>query len=300
MKLSITTGVLERRFGFDGAVKLIAGAGFDAYDIDMSKIHVQDTPLAHDDYLDYVKYLKGVAEKSGIYCNQAHAPFPVYLNGNDEYNKMTFDMIIRSMECASLLGAKHIVFHPIKNSTSSHVKEYSYELFKSRQELYDANIEFFNRIIPYCETYNIKIAVENMWERHPMHHDTLIPAFLGNSEEHASFIDALDSEWIVGCIDIGHCLICGEKPQDAIRRLGRNQLKALHVHDCNCFEDSHTLPYSMKTDWDSILKALKDIDYDGDFTFEADHFFKNYPDDLIGEALGYMCKVGRYMTGKIK
>ena len=26
MKLSTTTGVLERRFGFDGAVKLIAGA----------------------------------------------------------------------------------------------------------------------------------------------------------------------------------------------------------------------------------------------------------------------------------
>lgn len=299
MILSTTTGAIAKRYGHESAIKMIAAAGFDAYDLDMCHIHITDTRISHDGYLDYAKQLKAVADGCGIICNQAHAPFPTQLNGNDEYNKMTLDLIIRSMEVASILGAKIIVVHPIKNSSSSLTKGYSYEQFESKKQLYDANIEFFKGLIPHCERLGIKIAVENMWERHPLRRDTLIPAILGSSEEHTKFISDLDSPWIVGCLDIGHALICGENPEDAVRRLGGDQLKALHVHDCNGYEDSHTLPYSMQTDWGAILQALSDIKYDGDFTFEADNFLKNYPDALIPEALRYMCTVGRYMVGEI-
>ena len=299
MKLSTTTGVTGKKIGYAEAIRLISQAGFDAYDIDMSDIHMSDTPISRDDYWDYIMYLKKIADENCIVCNQAHAPFPTQLNGNIEYNQKAFDMIIRSMECASFLGAKIIVMHPIKNSSSSLAKGYSFELFESRQQLYDTNIKFFNELIPFCKKFNIKIAVENMWERHPLHHDTLIPAILGYYEEHVKFIKTIDSEWIVGCLDIGHSLICGEKPQDAIRYLGTNHLKALHIHDSNGYEDSHVLPYSSKTEWNEILKALADINYDGDFTFEADNFLKNYPDELLSNALHYMCLIGRYMMQHI-
>ena len=299
MRLSTTTGEIEKRYGYIEAVKMIAEAGFDAYDIDTSKIHVSpDSPILRDDYVDYVQRLKGIADEKGIVCNQAHAPFPTQLNGNDEYNKKTFDLIIRSMECASILGAEIIVVHPIKNSSSSHANAFSYEPFESKGELYAENIRFFKGLIPYCEKYNIKIAVENMWERHPLHRDTLIPAILGFAEEHARFIQDVGSEWIVACLDIGHSLICGEKPQEAIKFLG-SDLKSLHVHDCNGYEDSHALPYSMSADWGAILQALADTKYDGDFTFEADNFLKNYPDGLLPDALRYMCTVGRYMVEQI-
>ena len=298
MKLSTTTGVIEKRFGYAEAIKMIAQAGFDAYDMDMIRLHVAETSISNDGYMDYVKNLKNIADENGIVCNQAHAPFPTQLNGNAQYNKRTFDMIIRSIECASLLGAKIIVVHPIKNSSSSLVKGASYEPFESRQQLYDENIRFFKNLIPYCEKFNIKIAVENMWERHPLHHDILIPAILGYAEEHSRFIKDVGSKWIVGCLDIGHSLICGEKPQDAIHFLG-SDLKALHIHDCNGYEDSHTLPYSTNTDWSSILKALAGIKYEGDFTFEAHNFLANYPNELVPEALRYMCTIGRYMIKQI-
>ena len=300
MKISTSTGISAKRFGTDIAIQMIAQAGFDAYDMDMCKIHVTDNPLVADDYMDYIKHLKSVAQENGIVCNQAHAPFPTQLNGNDEYNKMTSELIIRSMECAAFLGAKAIVIHPIKNLSSSQAKVFGYEEFESKQKLYDANIEFFNKLIPYCEKFNIKIAVENMWERHPLHHETLLPAILGYAEEHRKFIQDINSEWIVGCLDIGHALICGEKPQTTIRHLGNKYLKALHVHDCNGYEDSHVLPYSMKTDWNEILKALSDIKYDGDFTFEADNALVNFPDELMSEGLRHMCIVGRYMVNKIQ
>ena len=298
MILSATTGPIEKRLGYECAIRMIGDAGFDAYDIDMCKMHVKDDPLAKDDYLEVVDRLRAVAEEKGIVCNQAHAPFPTQLNGNDVYNKMTRKCILRSMEVASLLGAKILVVHPIKNSSSSQAKGYSYEPFESRAALYEANLRFFRELIPYCEKYNVKIAVENMWERHILKNDVLIPSTLGFAEEHAAFIDALDSEWIVGCLDTGHTLICSEKLDESVRRLGA-RLKSLHVHDSNGYEDSHALPYSMKTDWDAFLGALAEIGYDGDFTFEANSFFNHFPDGLLPTALRFMCDVGRHMVGKI-
>ena len=300
MRLSTTTGVLQKRFGYAKAIKMIAEAGFDAYDIDMCRINVENTPIAESGYLDFARQLNKVSEKCGIICNQAHAPFPTQLNGNDEYNKKTFDMIVRSMELASMLGAEIIVMHPIKNSSSSHLKDYTFKNFESRKQLYEANLRFFERLIPYCEKTNITIAVENMWERHPLRHDTLIPAILGYAEEHSKFIEDVGSERIVACLDIGHSLICGEKPDEAIYRLDRS-LKSLHVHDSNGYEDSHAMPYSLNADWSAILKALADIEYDGDFTFEVlSPFFKNCPDELYPEALRHMCSVGRYMVSEIE
>jgi sugar phosphate isomerase/epimerase len=126
----------------------------------------------------------------------------------------------------------------------------------------------------------------------------LIPAILGFAEEHARFIKDVGSEQIVGCLDTGHSLICGEKPHEAIHHLGQS-LKALHVHDSNGYEDSHALPYAMNGDWNCILKALADIDYDGDLTFEVLSFFKNCPDNLFPKALRYLCEVGRYMIEEI-
>ncbi len=299
MKLSITTCGLDRRFGYEESVRMIAKAGFDAYDMCMTKIHISDSPIASDSYKDYIAHLKAVADENGIVCNQAHAPFPTQLNGNGEYNEKTYDLIIRSIECASILGADVIVVHPIKNSSSSHVKEYTYEPFESKQQLYDENIKFFRNLIPYCEKFGIKIAVENMWERHPLHRETLLPTFLGYAEEHIKFIRDVNSSHIVGCLDIGHSLICGEKPHQAIHRLGKDHLKALHVHDNSGYEDLHTLPYLAKADWSEITKALADIEYTGDFTFEAEGFFERFPDDFIPEALSFMNKVGRYLINKI-
>lgn len=299
MKLSTTTGVLARKFGDAEAIKMIAKAGFDAYDLAMYHIQLTDNPFSDSEYMDYIKNLKKVADECGIVCNQAHSPFPTQLNGSDAYNKKMVDLTRKSMEIASFLGADVVVVHPIKNSSSTVAKDIIYEPFESRKQLYDANVKFFESLIPYCKDFNIKIAVENMWERHPSHHDTLIPAFLGYAEEHKKFLNDINSEWIVGCLDIGHSLICGEKPHEAIHHIG-SRLKALHVHDCSGYEDTHTLPYSMSTKWDEILKALSDINYDGDFTLEADNFFKYYPDELIGEALKYMCMVGKYMVKQIQ
>ena len=69
MKLSTTTGVLARKFGDEEAIKMIAKAGFDAYDLAMYHIQLTDNPFSDSEYMDYIKNLKKVADECGIVCN---------------------------------------------------------------------------------------------------------------------------------------------------------------------------------------------------------------------------------------
>ena len=53
-------------------------------------------------------------------------------------------------------------------------------------------------------------------------------------------------------------------------------------------------------DYIAIAKALGEIDYQGDFTYEANNFFKNKPLELIPATYRYACEVGRYLIGEIE
>ncbi len=63
--------------------------------------------------------------------------------------------------------------------------------------------------------------------------------------------------------------------------------------------DLHTLPYFGITDWDKVTKALAEIGYDGDFTFEAYTFFGGKPEELLVDTAKYMASVGRSLIDSI-
>ena len=44
-----------------------------------------------------------------------------------------------------------------------------------------------------------------------------------------------------------------------------------------------------------VVKALKEIGYEGDFTYEADSFLEKFPVDFFAETAEFMCKIGRYL-----
>ena len=152
MLLSTQTKLLGRKLGQEQAIKMIAQAGFDAYDFSMGRIQyaldetspfgVGDAFYHFDDYAEKIMRLKEIADSLGIVCNQAHGPFPSRKYADQKYSEKTFEMIIRSMECASLLGAKQIVMHPVKDCPLE-------------VDAFEYNIAFFERLIPYCRKYDI-------------------------------------------------------------------------------------------------------------------------------------------------
>ena len=114
MILSTQTSKIGARISDAKTIELIAKSGFDAIDYSMFKMKKEDCILNTNEYEKYALGLKRLAGECGIFFNQAHAPFPSYKSDDSKYNKATFEKIIRAMEIASILGAKHIVVHPIQ------------------------------------------------------------------------------------------------------------------------------------------------------------------------------------------
>jgi len=289
MLLSSQTEVLAGLYGEEEAIRLLAESGFDAFDLSLFAMSSDPAyPMNGPDYREFSQRLRKTAERCGIVCNQAHAPFPSSV-GDPEQDDAIFKSIVRAMEGAAIAGAKVIVVHP------KHHLSYR----TNARQLMEQNMEFYRALIPYCEQFGIQAACENMWQYNERA-GRIIDSTCSRPDEFCAYLDELDSPWIVGCLDIGHTAITDEDLGSFIRQMGKKRLRALHVHDNDLLDDSHTLPFTGKIDFNALTTALSDIDYQGDFTFEADNFLKMFPQELVLDALRLMNRTGRYLMEKVK
>ena len=288
MLLSTQTDNLFRRFSPDEAIGILAAAGFDAIDYSMFAMTDDNCPLNTCDPEKYGMELRKKAEAAGLRFNQAHAPFPCWRSGDAAYNEKMPARILQSIRIAGVLGAKAIVVHPIA--------------YTERGEAQKAfNFAFYRTLESTAREYGIRIALENMWGR-DSRRDYIVPNVCSLADELAEYYDGLAAPDVYTvCLDLGHCGLVGEEPYDAIRTLGKDRLGALHVHDNNYRQDNHTLPYDygMKMDWEKITRALGEIDYQGDFTFEADNFLARFGSDTVADASAFMAAIGRKLMKKI-
>lgn len=288
MLLSTTTGRISRALPMSDTVRIISEAGFDAYDLTFCSLP-SDHYFYGEDRLEKAKELRAYADSLGIVCNQAHAPFPSSV-GDPERDEAIFASIVKSMEVASILGAKIIVVHPKQHLTHA----------EHAEELFELNVEFYGRLIPYAEKLNIRIATENMWQWNNSA-KACIDSTCSRAWEFNKYIDAIGSHYLTGCLDLGHVGLVGADLCKMIRLMGGDRIEALHVHDNDKKNDSHTLPYASDgtVNWDDVTAALKEIGYHGDLTYEADGFINRFPAELYPDCERLMHAVGRHLISKI-
>lgn len=241
--------------------------------------------LNREDYMEHISELKKHAENLSMVCTQAHALFP------PKTDNITFGRLVRSMEIAAYLGAECIVVHPIT--------ELQRHYQTCKDDLFYENMEFYKSLIPYAKQYKIKIAIENMygWDSG---RGTFSSSVCSHNEEFCKYLDTLDCEYITACLDLGHCALVSDDPANMIYKMG-NRIGALHVHDVDLRNDNHTLPYAGRINWNSVCRALAEINYNGNLTFEASGFLSEYmDDDFIPVAVKYMEQVGRSLIRKIE
>ncbi len=262
MKISTEINSCAKLVGEEKAIELYAKAGFDAWVFSMfnmclwdwgnSRPYETDHPLRSADYLKFARRLKQVGLDNGIVCNQSHAPFPV----NNPY---TQSYLKRAIECTAEAGGEICIIHPANDDTP------------------EKNAEFYHALLPFAKECGVKIATENMWNwTHKNGLDQASPAACSDPISFNAHLDAVNDEFLVACLDIGHAEMKGlnTTAPEMIRALG-NRLHALHIHDNDKWHDSHEIPFSMSIDWDATVKALVDIDYKGYFTLECDKYFQN-------------------------
>lgn len=261
MKTKTSTEIASaaRFVGEERAIELYAKAGFDAWDFSMFEmarfdwkkhelIHT-DHPLQTNNYAEFAKRLRQVGEDNGIHCNQSHAPFPSYC-------APIRDLLKRAIECTAIAGGEICIIHPCNN------------------ESVEVNAEMYFELLPFAKECGVKIATENMWNWD----HTLDQACRAACSHHLDFlahIKAVNDPYFVACLDIGHAEMKGldTTQRDMILTLG-DSLQALHIHDNDRHRDSHQIPFSMNIDFDEMLKSLKQIDYKGYLTLEADMYLR--------------------------
>ena len=145
----------------------------------------------------------------------------------------------------------------------------------------EENAEMYLELLPFAKDCGVKIATENMWNWHAGDECSSFAA-CSTSESFCRHLDAVNDEFLVACLDIGHAEMrgSGSGAVNMIRALG-SKLQALHLHDCDKLHDSHQIPFSMNVDFDAVVKALKEIHYSGWFTLESTDYLSSFDKDTV-------------------
>ena len=280
MLLSTNISNALMHYSAEQTVDMLQNAGFTAIDFSFFDQVWYSEEREDAFFSELRKYAEGV----GMCFNQAHAPFHSSFS-DEEQTKSRFREIVCAIRRAALLGAKTIVVHPVQ-----HLK---YADEGVPQRLFEMNMEFYGKLIPYCQEFGIRVAVENMWQYHPW--PKITHSTCSTPQEMIRYLDTLNSPWITGCLDVGHASLVGQSPDGFVLAMGSDRLGVLHIHDVTKTEDSHMMPYQGVIDWQKLMQTLAAIGYQGDLTFECDGFFKNLPAELYPEALRLLAHTGRVL-----
>lgn len=295
MELTINMNPMLKRCDLEKAIDLFKEAGFTAMDYPLFEMTSDDSVFNGEHYREEAERIRRISDEKAFPCVQTHAPYkfqPAQWDDPVIFEEVTFPRMVRSIEISAILGAKVVVIHPIH-----HMLYHGHE-----EEIFQLNMNYFRRLIPYAAEYGIKIGVENMFQRDSLR-GYIVADTCSNVEEFIRYIDTLNSPQITACLDVGHVSlpISDLTAADMIRKLGHDRLGALHIHDNDFTMDQHLLPYLGKLDWAEIAKALGEIDYQGDFTYEVNGLlFDGCDEGFVPIATKFMGEVGKHICSMVE
>ena len=252
MKLATSSGDFVRYTNsIASAVKSFQGTKFKYINLELD--HFCDEMKMTPDQA--VKVLKEAAEQAGITYSTAHAPILNAFDGDETHYRHCVQITRDSIEIAGKLGISGTVIH------ACHMPTWT------AGEFYQKNKEFYSEFFDLMEKYNITVMTENTAKHTEI--------FLSTGKELKEFADFVDHPLFGVCWDIAHANLnerARVKDQyDHIFDIG-DKLKGLHIADN--FGDGahhHTFPFAGIINFDSVIQALLDVNYDGFFTFEASY-----------------------------
>ena len=278
MNLTMANGMLYFMVCEEESYRMIKEAGFDG--VDLSCINKKDPDILLNHHVEEAKKTKQMIEDNGLICNLAHGPFRKLFYGMKfDCSEPLYKEVVNSIEYAAIVGAKHIALHGILTPLSA----------KSYQSI-EYNYEFFKSLAPYAKDCGIKIGIENVAEAMPYPYQM------------RQILNMLDDPCFAALLDTGHSRLCYVAPQHFIRDMPKGSIQALHIQDMRGIEgqDDHLLPGMGKLKWDEILKALAEVEYDGDFTMEVHGFHKCFEVAYLPVAVKLAEGVGRRCIEKLE
>lgn len=303
MYIGVQSGYIYGDNDFEKGLQMIKNAGFDCIDFNIDeKLRIGslaqkgENPFfskSVEEILDFFRPQKEAADRIGVRYGQMHAPFPVYVEGNDAANEAIIDAVEKCMAVCALFACPYLIVHPIIWSGS-------------KAEEYEMNMAFYQKLIPAAKKYGVCICLENMFDGSTGHIVEAVCSDFADAVQYIDELNAIAGEEIFGfCYDVGHATLLGKNQRRSLNILGK-RVKALHIHDNDGRSDLHMQPFAYSrgryyvTEWDELLAGLSDIGYDGVLSFETFHSLTALPDPLKPSMLSYIAACGRYFSEVIE
>ena len=253
MKLATTTGdFFNYTTSQAEALAHVRKAGFHYADYNFGSDYALRNGVYSEDFERYFEEIKKAADDLHIGLIQAHSPMGRPLADPD--GTFLADTL-RCVDACGAWGIPNLVVHS------------GYLPGLTPEETFERNKAFFLPLLRRAERYGVNILVENF---NKMCVDGLY--WIDNAPDLLRMIECVDHPLFHAVWDAGHANM-QEMPQDeALRILGKH-VKALHIQDNMGDDDTHLVPFCGSMNLDAVMTGLKDIGYDGYFTFEVGNFF---------------------------
>lgn len=263
------------------AMRIAKDAGFEGIELTLDA-DGDVTPEVTDAQL---LELKKAAEEIGIALpSVASSLYWTYSFTSDDpaERQAAHDTAVKQMHIAKVLGADTILVVP-----GSVAVEFVPERPVVPYDVaYDRALEEMKKLAPIAEEMQIKIGIENVWNR-----------MLLSPLELRDFIDKIGSDYVGSYFDVGNVVFAGY-PEQWIRILGKRIFK-VHFKDyrrnpggLNCFVDI----LSGDVDWKAVRQAFIDIGYDGWAAGEMIPPYAQASDQIIYNTAQSMSRI---MEGKL-
>ena len=288
------------------SMKRLADLGFEAIDYNIDHILYpwkyvkgeEDAPIAKlplPEFIEHYRPMKEAAEENGIVFSQMHAPFPLFIDGKDEFNDFAIEVASKIIAVCDFVDCRALVIHPYASQSGD------------KQHEFEVNFAFYRKLIPVAKQYNVKICLENIPRWLPNSH--IIAGCCCDPDEACYYIDSLNEEAgedIFGfCYDVGHGNITARDIKADLKILGK-RLTILHIHDNNTTSDQHLVPYTcfvngkIALDWEGFLDGLREIGYEGTLSFETYNGTNKFPEPVRDDVLRLICSIGRYFRSRLE
>lgn len=220
---------------------------------DLAKNGIFDVEISRALYDDYKEFdFCGVArsaEENGINIWSFHLPFAprelIDISAVEkEKRRKTVDYLSELIKMGGSIGVDKFVVHPSSEPISE----------SERKEKLKCAKESLSKLADVAERFNAVICVED-----------LPRTCLGNSAEEMKFLTEEDERLRI-CFDTNH--ITTDKPENVIRELN-DKIVTLHVSDFDFVDEKHWIPGDGEINWSEVVKALKDIKYNGVWMYEV-------------------------------
>lgn len=260
-------------------------AGFQTFDMSFYEYSFPGSQFLTEDWQAWAQTICNTAQKQNLRFHQCHAYTYDFLDPTltEQQRRRQEQLVFRSIDCCAMLGAKVLVTHV---STGS-------RLNCSGQQMEEYNRRYLRSIMDYAAERGMKVAAENQYSAQAKPTEI----FYASPEQIVEFVNSFEDDRLGVCWDFEHGAIMELDQGAAVRTLGKHLL-ATHVSDTvsKTFEPyMHVMPFTGMLDWRPIMKALKEIGYEGAFSFEAHNFLKKLPDELTQPALAFSYQIGTYL-----